>query len=544
MSERGRRDREGQNGRSPTRYPGSPGSRRARALPEQDEGRLSPARRAPAPSSPGQSGARRSPGRRRSSAEDVRSPQQRSPSRRGETLESPGVQRSPSRRGEFGSLQQHGSRLSPSRHPGSSSRPIPLESPIYGPISPASPARNGSRGDGSQRKTNGSFHSNGSAHNKKLLSVNSFNDLVMGDHASDSQDSHEEWIRCWNCDGPVRRHWDECPALGCGVELPPETRAEAPPSYQPRKSPGQRTKKPLRDWSAQAEERTTERHINAPSMDADEYVHDHRVSPYRSREDGRKGDRNDKLLLAPAHSESDISYASAADDTLDSPSRIPGINRNFLPRSSESMQHDDHDPGNDAQRVQQRLEPLARTESFDSVWDQKDALPTTKELPKPKSLQRRGRDRQGEDESDEADVGSGWKRGEMDEPGPKRAVEYKGGESDDDYGMEGGKNDFETDELGNAGGEALGAVKLPDWMQVSVKDMNAKAGVANKQGKPKAEGDGPEWRVHFNNNNANQEEDRRIKDAKGGQRVANAVETAKYTPVTFLPMNLYMQFSR
>lgn len=41
-----------------------------------------------------------------------------------------------------------------------------------------------------------------------------------------------------------------------------------------------------------------------------------------------------------------------------------------------------------------------------------------------------------------------------------------GDDSDDDYGPDGGKNAFATDELGNAGGEALGAVKLPDWMQV------------------------------------------------------------------------------
>ena len=40
------------------------------------------------------------------------------------------------------------------------------------------------------------------------------------DHGgSDSQDSEDEWLRCWNCDGPVRMHWEECPSLGCGGSL-------------------------------------------------------------------------------------------------------------------------------------------------------------------------------------------------------------------------------------------------------------------------------------------------------------------------------------
>jgi len=40
------------------------------------------------------------------------------------------------------------------------------------------------------------------------------------DHGgSDSQDSEDEWLRCWHCDGPVRMHWGECPSLGCGGSL-------------------------------------------------------------------------------------------------------------------------------------------------------------------------------------------------------------------------------------------------------------------------------------------------------------------------------------
>ena len=151
----------------------------------------------------------------------------------------------------------------------------------------------------------------------------------MGDNMSDSQDSHDEWVRCWNCDGPVRRHWDECPALGCGVELPPETRAsEATRSLDSRGSP---KKKPLRDWSEQAEERTRKK--DRSSSDANGYVDEAYSSPGKDKRHARDG----KLLLAPAHSDSDISYGSAADETLESPTllNIPRIQKGLLPKGSD-----------------------------------------------------------------------------------------------------------------------------------------------------------------------------------------------------------------
>ena len=93
------------------------------------------------------------------------------------------------------------------------------------------------------------------------------------------------------------------------------------------------------------------------------------------------------------------------------------------------------------------------------MWDQKDALPTTKEMPKPRSLQRPDPEVLSVDQS-----GAGMPAAQEDRD--RRTNGRRFDDSDDDYGPGGGKNDFETDELGNAGGEALGAVKLPDWMQV------------------------------------------------------------------------------
>ena len=108
------------------------------------------------------------------------------------------------------------------------------------------------------------------------------------------------------------------------------------------------------------------------------------------------------------------------------------------------------------------------------VWEQKEALPTTKTMPKPRSLQRRGSpspDSRGVDVS-HADDGNGTQAEDRDRDTnaqSHRSAHAGGDDSDDDFGPGGGggKNEFDTDDLGNAGGEALGAVKLPDWMQVS-----------------------------------------------------------------------------
>ena len=53
-------------------------------------------------------------------------------------------------------------------------------------------------------------------------------------------DSDEEWGYCWNCDAPVRNHWETCPSLGCGVSLERDDNDEDQHRYQPRRSSSSR----------------------------------------------------------------------------------------------------------------------------------------------------------------------------------------------------------------------------------------------------------------------------------------------------------------
>jgi hypothetical protein len=49
----------------------------------------------------------------------------------------------------------------------------------------------------------------------------------------------------WNCDGPLRSHWEHCPSLGCGL-------AQSQRSHDSYHAIDERK---LRDWSQAAEER-------------------------------------------------------------------------------------------------------------------------------------------------------------------------------------------------------------------------------------------------------------------------------------------------
>ena len=162
---------------------------------------------------------------------------------------------------------------------------------------------------------------------------------------------------------------------------------------------------------------------------------------------------------------------------------------------------------------------IGRVGSVDSVWDNKEALPVRTHMPKPTI---RTYNAPPDDESED-DFGA------MPARLPQKNILEN---------SSGAINNFKTDDLGNAGGEALGAVKMPDWMSVEGNEGKGASGSA----KTAEEGEGEQWKLYLNNPQANLDED--SAKPKNSRKLNNAVVTAKYTMATFLPINLYMQFSR
>jgi hypothetical protein len=182
----------------------------------------SPGRSRPAPSSPGRNGRASSPSFNARAL---------SPGRNG-LPSSPG-------RGRHHSGQSHRNAGSPGisgRSYGSPER-MPNSDGLGAPTSPGmsriaqSPGKS-QRGNGSnsapKSRALGNSSSLGSLgqHNKRRIDPtqdvkHAAKETHGGgnDAGSDSQDSIDEWLRCWNCNGPVRMHWDECPSLGCGASL-------------------------------------------------------------------------------------------------------------------------------------------------------------------------------------------------------------------------------------------------------------------------------------------------------------------------------------
>lgn len=204
---------------------------------------ISPGRSRPAPSSPGRNGRASSPGR---------NAQASSPGRNG-LPSSPG-------RGGHRSGQSHRNAGSPgvSGRPYSSPERMPSSTGLGAPKSHGlsrgaqSPGMRSQRSHGSNFTPKSSAFGNSSLgslgqHNKRRIDQTQvFKHAPSGefkrsaqethgggndnkDGGSDSQDSIDEWLRCWNCDGPVRMHWDQCPSLGCGSSLSLSAH-RAPPS--------------------------------------------------------------------------------------------------------------------------------------------------------------------------------------------------------------------------------------------------------------------------------------------------------------------------
>ena len=304
----------------------------------------------------------------------------------------------------------------------------------------------------------------------------------------DTHDSDDEWERCWKCDGPIRKHWDECPALGCGAAL-----AEARPGLaQPRADPATERWKPETTMTEDLREDTK------PKKDED----------YLSTGHSR---------LAPQSAGVDDGWANG---------------------------HAEHGT----------VATLPRTGSEESLDLLLNALPKRRDLPLPDTTGPEQRGGVGAKTNKllhqhfdlvEGDNKGGRALNNADNNGPHADV-FKRTESTGDgrhspSELPPAMNDFDTSALNNAGGEALGAVKAPDWMQVKSKD-GGQSPLRFADGTTK---EGVIWRVHFNDAEANQSEDKNEVNGSGTlARTDNAVVTAKYTVTTFLPTNLYMQFSR
>jgi hypothetical protein len=366
------------------------------------------------------------------------------------------------------------------------------------------------------------------------------------------------------CDGPVRGHWDECPALGCGAKI-----AEAATASDVLNAAGTR---PAMSQSQQA--------LASPGAYDDRHA---RVSGDRSNSHLGRGrldseeesdSQGTPMRALPRIGDNSLLPRGVVDKTAGA---LDSMGYEMLEEDSETEGADQGNGGEaggggyaqDMRQVKTKELPrnsagdpyLEREGSDDSVWAEKDALPKRRDLPQPTSpypihhlaLEKMdpsfclrlgaGTQEEGRQEEEQqwqleqqADAFKRQRRASPSDAYDGRPATPTGEAPE--------MNAFNTEMLGNAGGEALGAVKMPDWMSAQGQEGGGQTG-GGKSAKGVGEVEGIQWRVHFNNAEANLEEDKTDRNGAGVlPKTDNAVVTAKYTPLTFLPTNLYMQFSR
>jgi phospholipid-transporting ATPase len=273
--------------------------------------------------------------------------------------------------------------------------------------------------------------------------------------------------------------------------------------------------KPLRDWSEVAEERS-QRQRSSPAKQQ-RHLKEEKEQGSSDSEHGDLSPVNRGLPKMKSHllPRSNVQEALLP-RPMGSESGDSDKDEEVPKRSGGYKSSTHHGPGwhSDVKVQFSRMESVDSHESVDSVWESKDALPARINMPK--AAMARNLESPVDDEPED-DV--------------KDAFKFK-------------KNTFRTDELGNAGGEALGAVKMPDWMNV---EGGGESPLRRQQGgsplRRDIEGDeDDQWKLYTNNPQANLDEESGRK--RHLRKMNNAVVTAKYTMATFLPINLYMQFSR
>jgi len=339
------------------------------------------------------------------------------------------------------------------------------------------------------------------------------------------ESDEDNWIYCWNCDSPVRSHWEACPALGCGVGLKysnlKNRKADAKTSPKFREASidvkDEPTSDPLtHNTPLNTLKKTAEifdqglLQRGGPQSPQNETVNVYSVKIPVDLACGETFEAEIPgqglvQVTVPVDSvagetiEIEVPCVDGTQDQRDHDPTVENTERESPTRGGGSVSFREDDGTGSPQELESLLRPNKLLSSR-----------TQGSLRKPVS-------NPAEDSRKIDEVKAKFRQGSIsDLPPPESYPSNRTGGLSSPLKV-------------RAGAESLGATKAPDWTK-HLKDK-------------KSENQGDQWRVHLNDDVKNFQEQIQSKQ-RGFLVYKNTVSTSKYTLYNFLFLNLGQQFSR